>query len=93
MSDSIYDKSRVVDTYPVIVIGAGLGGLGAACQLARTSAPNPGAGTESIISYHRGVGAAGMQAGVSQFASRCCQLFALLDMWLSRAAERVIAEP
>ncbi|MFX1379791.1 MAG: FAD-dependent oxidoreductase, partial [Promethearchaeota archaeon] len=33
MNDSIYDKSRVVDTYPVIVIGAGLGGLGAACQL------------------------------------------------------------
>lgn len=34
MNDSIYDDSRVIDTYPVIVIGAGLGGLGAACQLA-----------------------------------------------------------
>ncbi|MCK4370169.1 MAG: NAD(P)/FAD-dependent oxidoreductase [Candidatus Lokiarchaeota archaeon] len=34
MNDSIYDESRVLDTYPVIVIGAGLGGLGAACQLA-----------------------------------------------------------
>ncbi|MCK4779301.1 MAG: NAD(P)-binding protein, partial [Candidatus Lokiarchaeota archaeon] len=34
MNDSIYDESRVVDTYPIIVIGAGLGGLGAACQLA-----------------------------------------------------------
>ena len=34
MNDSIYDKNRVIDTYPVIVIGAGLGGLGAACQLA-----------------------------------------------------------
>jgi len=34
MNDSIYDKTRVVDSYPVIIIGAGLGGLGAACQLA-----------------------------------------------------------
>ncbi|NVM19287.1 MAG: NAD(P)/FAD-dependent oxidoreductase [Candidatus Lokiarchaeota archaeon] len=34
MNDSIYDESKVVDTYPIIVIGAGLGGLGAACQLA-----------------------------------------------------------
>ncbi|MFX1390928.1 MAG: phytoene desaturase family protein, partial [Promethearchaeota archaeon] len=34
MNDSIYDKSRVIDNYPVIIIGAGLGGLGAACQLA-----------------------------------------------------------
>ena len=34
MNDSIYDESRVIDTYPVIVVGAGLGGLGAACQLA-----------------------------------------------------------
>ncbi len=34
MNNSIYDESRVVDTYPIIVIGAGLGGLGAACQLA-----------------------------------------------------------
>ncbi|MFX1364287.1 MAG: phytoene desaturase family protein [Promethearchaeota archaeon] len=34
MSESIYDKSRIVDSYPLIVIGAGLGGLGAACQLA-----------------------------------------------------------
>ena len=34
MNDSIYDESRVLDTYPIIVIGAGLGGLGAACQLA-----------------------------------------------------------
>ena len=34
MTDSIYDESRVLDTYPVVIIGAGLGGLGAACQLA-----------------------------------------------------------
>jgi prolycopene isomerase len=34
MSNSIYKSNRVIDTYPVIVIGAGLGGLGAACQLA-----------------------------------------------------------
>ena len=34
MNDSIYDTTRVVDSYPVIIIGAGLGGLGAACQLA-----------------------------------------------------------
>ncbi|MFX1591585.1 MAG: phytoene desaturase family protein [Promethearchaeota archaeon] len=34
MNDSFYDESRVLDTYPVIIIGAGLGGLGAACQLA-----------------------------------------------------------
>jgi prolycopene isomerase len=34
MNDSKYDESRVVDTYPVIIIGAGLGGLGAACQIA-----------------------------------------------------------
>jgi phytoene dehydrogenase-like protein len=33
MVDSKYDQNRVVGTYPVIVIGAGLGGLGAACQL------------------------------------------------------------
>ncbi|MFX0140968.1 MAG: FAD-dependent oxidoreductase, partial [Candidatus Hodarchaeota archaeon] len=30
---SNYDENRVISTYPVIVIGAGLGGLGAACQL------------------------------------------------------------
>jgi prolycopene isomerase len=29
-----FDKSRVINSYPIIVIGAGLGGLGAACQLA-----------------------------------------------------------
>ena len=34
MAKSIFDESRVVDTYPIIVVGAGLGGLGAACQLA-----------------------------------------------------------
>ncbi|MFX0153415.1 MAG: phytoene desaturase family protein [Candidatus Hodarchaeota archaeon] len=34
MNDSIFDESKVVDTYPIIIIGAGLGGLGAACQLA-----------------------------------------------------------
>lgn len=33
MINSIYDVNRVLSTYPVIVIGAGLGGLGAACQL------------------------------------------------------------
>jgi len=33
MVDSKYDQNRVVGSYPVIVIGAGLGGLGAACQL------------------------------------------------------------
>jgi prolycopene isomerase len=34
MSNSIYNNNRVIERYPVIVIGAGLGGLGAACQLA-----------------------------------------------------------
>ncbi|MFX1501651.1 MAG: phytoene desaturase family protein [Promethearchaeota archaeon] len=34
MNSYIYDKNRVLDNYEVIVIGAGLGGLGAACQLA-----------------------------------------------------------
>jgi phytoene dehydrogenase-like protein len=34
MINSKYDQNRVIDTCPVIVIGAGLGGLGAACQLA-----------------------------------------------------------
>jgi prolycopene isomerase len=33
MINSKYDQNRVIGTYPVIVIGAGLGGLGAACQL------------------------------------------------------------
>jgi phytoene dehydrogenase-like protein len=33
MSDSNYDENRIIGTYPVIVIGAGLGGLGAAGQL------------------------------------------------------------
>ncbi|MFX0031542.1 MAG: phytoene desaturase family protein [Candidatus Hodarchaeota archaeon] len=33
MINSNYDENRVLSTYPVIVIGAGLGGLGAACQL------------------------------------------------------------
>lgn len=33
MGNSNYDENRVISTYPVIVIGAGLGGLGAACQL------------------------------------------------------------
>ena len=33
MKNSKYDQNRVIDTYPVIVIGAGLAGLGAACQL------------------------------------------------------------
>ncbi|MFX1268844.1 MAG: FAD-dependent oxidoreductase, partial [Promethearchaeota archaeon] len=33
MVDSIYDDNRIISTFPVIVIGAGLGGLGAACQL------------------------------------------------------------
>ncbi len=34
MEKNKYDENRVIDTYPVIVVGAGLGGLGAACQLA-----------------------------------------------------------
>jgi phytoene dehydrogenase-like protein len=34
MSNSNYDQNRIIATYPVIVIGAGLGGIGAACQLA-----------------------------------------------------------
>ncbi len=33
MAKSNFDESRVIDTYPIIVVGAGLGGLGAACQL------------------------------------------------------------
>ena len=33
MINSTYNENRVVGTFPVIVIGAGLGGLGAACQL------------------------------------------------------------
>jgi succinate dehydrogenase/fumarate reductase flavoprotein subunit len=33
MNNNNYDESRVISKYPVIVIGAGLGGLGAACQL------------------------------------------------------------
>lgn len=33
MSNSTYNENRVVGNFPVIVIGAGLGGLGAACQL------------------------------------------------------------
>ncbi len=33
MINSKYDQNRVIGTYPVIVIGAGLGGLAAACQL------------------------------------------------------------
>ena len=33
MNNNNYDDSRVISKYPVIVIGAGLGGLGAACQL------------------------------------------------------------
>jgi phytoene dehydrogenase-like protein len=33
MINSKYDQNRVIGMYPVIVIGAGLGGLGAACQL------------------------------------------------------------
>ncbi len=33
MVNSVYDENRVISTSPVIVIGAGLGGLGAACQL------------------------------------------------------------
>ena len=28
------DENQVIDTYPVIVVGSGLGGIGAACQLA-----------------------------------------------------------
>ena len=48
---------------------------------------NPGAGTEVCSSAHSGVAAADTQAGVAQFASRCCQLFALLDIWLSQTAE------
>jgi phytoene dehydrogenase-like protein len=34
MEGKSFDKSRVISSYPIIVIGAGLGGLGAACQLA-----------------------------------------------------------
>lgn len=34
MAKSNFDESRVIDTYPIIVVGAGLGGLSAACQLA-----------------------------------------------------------
>ena len=33
MNISSFDESRVISSFPVIVIGAGLGGLGAACQL------------------------------------------------------------
>ncbi|MHA1731662.1 MAG: phytoene desaturase family protein [Promethearchaeota archaeon] len=33
-SSSDYDPDRVVSTHDVVVVGAGLGGLGAACQLA-----------------------------------------------------------
>lgn len=33
MNVSSLDESRVISNFPVIVIGAGLGGLGAACQL------------------------------------------------------------
>ena len=33
MINSSYNKDRIVVNFPVIVIGAGLGGLGAACQL------------------------------------------------------------
>ena len=33
MSNMNYDENRIVGTYPVVVIGAGLGGLGAAGQL------------------------------------------------------------
>jgi phytoene dehydrogenase-like protein len=29
-----FDESQVIDSYPIIVVGSGLGGLGAACQLA-----------------------------------------------------------
>lgn len=34
MAINNFDESKVISTYPVIVAGAGLGGLGAACQLA-----------------------------------------------------------
>jgi prolycopene isomerase len=34
MEGKDFDKNRVISSYPIIVIGAGLGGLGAACQLA-----------------------------------------------------------
>ncbi|MFX1302704.1 MAG: phytoene desaturase family protein [Promethearchaeota archaeon] len=34
MENIDFDERQVISTYPVIVIGAGLGGLGAACQLA-----------------------------------------------------------
>jgi prolycopene isomerase len=33
MVNSIYDESRVIASYPAIVVGSGLGGIGAACQL------------------------------------------------------------
>lgn len=33
MITSSYNENRIIDSFPVIVIGAGLGGLGAACQL------------------------------------------------------------
>ena len=33
MINSTYNETRVVGNFPVVVIGAGLGGLGAACQL------------------------------------------------------------
>ena len=34
MVSSNFNENKVISSYPVIVIGAGLGGLGAACQLA-----------------------------------------------------------
>lgn len=34
MNDLKIDNDRVISYYPVVVVGAGLGGLGAACQLA-----------------------------------------------------------
>ena len=33
MVNSNFDESRVLGTYTIIVIGGGLGGLGATCQL------------------------------------------------------------
>src|SRR6476620_4043321 len=64
-----------------------------ACQKRADLPLTPVPGQRICVSDHRGVYAAGMQAGAWHFASRCCQLFVLLDIWLMRTAERGLAEP